>query len=64
VGPPPISQGTQTPFSGTPFTLDFSNPLIAPCGYVVRLTIVDRAIVNSVTIGDHHTVVDRGLCLE
>lgn len=58
-----ISTGTQTPFGGTPFTLDFGDPMIAPCGYVVRLTIYDRAIVNSVS-GPHYTVVDRGLCLE
>lgn len=58
-----IGTGTQTPFSGQPFSLDFGDPLIAPCGYVVRLTIVDRAIVDSVTLG-HHTTVDRGLCLE
>lgn len=58
-----ISAGTQTPFFGTPFTLDFSDPLIAPCGYVVRLTITDRAIVNSVTFGNQ-TTVDRGICLE
>jgi hypothetical protein len=44
-----ISQTTQTPLSGTPFTLDLS--ALAPCGYVVRLTIVDRAIVDSVTTG-------------
>ncbi|HEX2046504.1 MAG TPA: hypothetical protein VHF27_01990 [Acidimicrobiales bacterium] len=64
VGPPPITQTQQTPFSGTAFSIDFSDPMIAPCGYVVRLTIVDRAIVNSVTIGNHTTTVDRGLCLD
>lgn len=58
-----IGAGTETPFAGTPFTLDFGDPMIAPCGYVVRLTIQDRAIVDSVTLG-HHTTVDRGLCLE
>lgn len=67
IPPTPLTVGiapwTQTPFSGTPFTLDFSDPLIVPCGYVVRLTIGDRAIVDSVSLS-HHTVVDRGLCLE
>lgn len=58
-----ITSATQTPFAGTPFTLDFSNPVIAPCGYVVQLTITDRAIVNSVIAG-HSTTVERGLCLE
>ncbi len=57
-----ISAGTETPFSGTPFTLDFSDPAIPPCGYVVRLTIRDRAIVNSHALS-HHTTVDRGICL-
>ncbi len=56
-----IAAGTQTPFAGTPFTLDLSG--LTPCGYVVRLTIVDRAIVNSVTTGQH-VVIDRGICLE
>jgi hypothetical protein len=65
IPPTPLSVGitedTQTPFAGTPFTLDLSN--LAPCGYVVRLTIADRAIVNSVTTGQH-TTIDRGVCLE
>jgi len=58
-----IGAGTQTPFAGTPFTLDFGDPMIAPCGYVVRLTINDRAIVNSDSLS-HHTTVERGICLE
>jgi hypothetical protein len=56
-----IAQNVETPFAGTPFTLDLS--ALQPCGYVVRLTIADRAIVNSVTTGQHATV-DRGVCLE
>lgn len=61
--PEPPSSGLETPFVGTSFSLDFSDPMIAPCGYVVRLTIADRAIVNSVSLG-HDTAVDRGICLE
>jgi hypothetical protein len=49
------------PLSGTPFTVDLSK--LQACGYVVLLTITDRAIVNSVTTG-HHTTIDRGVCLE
>lgn len=59
----PITAGTQTPFGGTSFTLDFSDPVIPPCGYVVRLTVTDRAIVNSSHQG-HSATVDRGICLE
>lgn len=58
-----ITHAQQTPLSGTPFTLDLSSPMLAPCGYVVRLTIVDRAIVDSVVQGQH-TTIDRGICLE
>jgi hypothetical protein len=54
---------SQTPLSGTDFTIDLTDPFLAPCGYVVRLTIVDRAIVNSVTQGQQATI-DRGICLE
>jgi hypothetical protein len=56
-----ISRTTQTPLFGTPFTIDLS--ALQPCAYVVRLTIVDLAIVNSVTLGQQ-TTIDRGVCLE
>ena len=56
-----ISATTQTPLFGTPFTIDLS--ALQPCAYVVRLTITDRAIVNSVTTG-HQATIDRGVCLE
>lgn len=58
-----ISTGTQTPMSGTSFTLNFSDPMIAPCGYVVRLAITDRVVNNSATAG-RITYVERGICLE
>jgi hypothetical protein len=60
---PMLPTTSQTPLTGTDFTIDLTDPLLAPCGYVVRLTIVDRAIVNSVTQGQHATI-DRGICLE
>jgi hypothetical protein len=65
VPPTPLTVGitstTQTPLSGEPFTLDLSD--LAPCAYVVRLTILDLAIVDSVVTG-HHTTIERGVCLE
>jgi hypothetical protein len=62
-GIPGFSTGTETPFGGVSFTMDLSNPLLAPCGYVVQLAITDRAIVNSVTRGRTVTI-ERGICLE
>jgi hypothetical protein len=59
----PNTTTTQTPLGGTAFSLDLTNPLLAPCGYVVRLTVVDRAIVNSAYQGQHATI-ERGICLE
>jgi hypothetical protein len=65
IPPTPLTVGilatTQTPLFGTPFTIDLSK--LQPCAYVVRLTITDRAIVNSVVTG-HQTTIDRGVCLE
>jgi len=58
-----IGSGSETPFGGTPFILDFSDPMIGSCGYVVRLTIYDRAVVDSGP-HRHYNVVDRGICLE
>jgi hypothetical protein len=58
----PTTYLTPAPLPGTAFSLNFTDPLIAPCGYVVRLTIWDKAIVDSVE-QTHYTTVDRGLCL-
>jgi hypothetical protein len=58
-----LTSTQQTPPGGTDFELDLSDPHIAPCGYVVRATIVDRAVVNSAYQGQH-TTIDRGICLE
>jgi hypothetical protein len=46
---------------GDPWSLDTSGML--PCGYVIRVVAVDRAIVNSQSIG-HHSSDSAGFCLE
>ncbi|MGH3371056.1 MAG: hypothetical protein ACRDPR_13765, partial [Nocardioidaceae bacterium] len=56
-----IGAGTQTPFGGEPFTIDLS--ALEPCGYVVRLGVTDRAVVNSAWFG-RTAHVERGVCLE
>ena len=56
-----ILQSTQTSVAGEPFTIDLS--LLQPCGYVVRLEVSDRAVVNSASVG-RTTYVERGVCLE
>lgn len=56
-----ITNTTQTSINGELFTLDLSG--LEPCGYVVRLTISDKAIVDSA--GQYHSIaIDRGICLE
>ena len=56
-----IGNGTQTTLGGQPFTIDLS--ALAPCGYVIRLGVTDRAVVSSASFG--RTVhVERGVCLE
>ena len=57
----PVPAPGQTPMSGTAFTLDLS--ALDPCGYVVRLGVTDRVVVNSASFG-RTTYVDRGVCLE
>lgn len=56
-----ISPATQTPFAGQSFTIDLTN--LESCGYVVRLGITDRAVVNSTGFG-RTAYVDRGICIE
>ena len=63
VGVPLPSSGT-TPTAtapGDPWTLDTTS--MTPCGYVVRVTAVDRAIVDSQSVG-HHRTDSVGFCLE
>jgi hypothetical protein len=56
-----IGQFTQTPATGQPFSVDLS--ALAPCGYVVRLGVTDRAVVDSAGFG-RTVYVERGVCLE
>jgi len=56
-----IGSGTQTPLAGEPFTIDLS--ALAPCGYVVRLGVTDRAVVSSAWFG-RTVYVERGVCLD
>jgi hypothetical protein len=46
---------------GDPWTLDTTD--MQPCGYVIRVAAVDRAIVNSQAVG-HHASDSAGFCLE
>jgi hypothetical protein len=56
---PPLANKSQT--TGVQaFSLDLS--ALPPCGYTVRLTVSDRAIVNSASAG-RSIPVERGLCL-
>lgn len=52
---------SQTVISGQQFSLNLA--ALDPCGYVVRLTIADKAIVDSAA-QNHATSLDRGICLE
>ena len=60
--PSPAGGLVQTaPAPGDGWTLDTTG--MKPCGYVVRLDVVDRTIVNSQSVG-HHTPASVGFCLE
>jgi hypothetical protein len=58
---PALPATTETLLSGQAFELNLS--ALEACGYVIRLTITDRAIVNSSYQGQSATI-DRGICLE
>jgi hypothetical protein len=58
---PPLATGQQTSVAGQAFTVDLS--ALQPCGYVVRLGITDRAVVNSATTG-RTVFIERGICLD
>jgi hypothetical protein len=58
---PPLATGQQTSVAGQAFTIDLS--ALQPCGYVVRLGITDRAVVNSATTG-RTVFIERGICLD
>jgi hypothetical protein len=60
--PVPKAGNTNTATApGDPWTLDTTK--MAPCGYVVRVVVVDRAIVNSQSVG-HVSTDSAGFCLE
>jgi len=58
---PPLTAGQQTSVAGQAFTIDLS--ALQPCGYVVRLGISDRAVVNSAWTG-RTVYIERGICLD
>jgi hypothetical protein len=57
---PALPATTQTPLGGRAFEYDLSG--LPPCGYTVRLTVSDRAVVDSAWTG-RSTSVERGLCI-
>lgn len=58
----PVSGLSQTPVSpGTNWSLNTAG--MQPCGYVISVTVVDRAIVNSASVG-HWVSKSQGFCLE
>lgn len=60
--PTPSSGTTQTPPSpGASWSLDTTN--MTPCGYTITITAVDRAIVNSASVG-HWASFAQGFCIE
>jgi hypothetical protein len=63
IGVPVPSAGTTNTAvaPGDSWTLDTADML--PCGYVIRVAVSDRAIVNSQSIG-HHASDSAGFCLE
>lgn len=65
VPPTPLAVGiaptTQTDLAGQPFSLNTSN--LKACGYTIRVTVVDRAVVNSAHVGNRVNI-ERGVCLE
>jgi hypothetical protein len=46
---------------GDPWTLDTTGMM--PCGYIIRVVAVDRAILNSQSVG-HHSPDSAGFCLD
>jgi len=57
---PGVSQAQDTPLTGQAFKMDLS--MLPPCGYIVRLAVTDRAIVDSASRG-RTIYIERGLCL-
>lgn len=60
--PTPSSGTTQTPLPpGSNWSLDTTN--MTPCGYTITISAVDRAIVNSASVG-HWSSFAQGFCIE
>jgi hypothetical protein len=60
--PVPSSGNVNTAVApGDSWSLDTTD--MQPCGYVIRVVAVDRAIVNSQSVG-HHASDSAGFCLE
>ena len=60
--PSPSSDLVNTPAApGAGWTLDTVD--MKPCGYVIRVVAVDRAIIDSQTVG-HHSSASAGFCLD
>ncbi|HZD03367.1 MAG TPA: hypothetical protein VE173_00570, partial [Longimicrobiales bacterium] len=57
----PSSGTVQTPVSGASWSLDTTG--MEPCGYVIRLTLYDLAVVHSASTGRHVSTA-QGFCLE
>ena len=57
---PPLAHDTETPLGGRAFSWDLSE--LPPCGYTVRLSVSDRAVVDSAWTGRSRSV-ERGLCI-
>lgn len=54
---------TQTPISGSVWSLDTGSPKMKPCGYVIKLYVHDRTIRNSGPSGHNYKSDDVGFCL-
>lgn len=57
----PTGGTVQTVPAGNPWTLNTTG--MAPCGYVVKLDVVDRAILHSVPLAHHWASQSVGFCL-
>lgn len=62
VGGSSMSYGVSLPGGGTSGTWELDTSDMNPCGYVIRIDVYDRTIINSSYIG-HHDADDEGFCL-
>jgi hypothetical protein len=63
IGVPSPSGGTANtaPSPGDAWSLDTAN--MKACGYIIKVVVVDRAILNSQSVG-HYVSASQGFCLE